>query len=85
MGCFEKSFEEQVFVEFDMMVALGHDVLRHTTCGNNMDCAVECGQEAIQESVDHGGGAVEDAALHALQRISAYQMCRFFNIDSRQL
>ena len=74
-----------MFVKFDMMLALGHDVLRHTTCGNNMDCAVECGQEAIQESVDHGCGTVKDAALHAFQRVTAYQMCRFFNIDGGQL
>ena len=85
MGCFEESFKEQVFVEFDVMAALGNDVLRHPTCSNDMDGAVERGQQAIQEAVDHGSSAVEDAALHALQRVTAYHVFRFFNNDGRQL
>ena len=67
------------------MVALGHDVFCHPTGSDDMGCVAKRGQQTIQKTVDHGSGAIEDAALHTFQRVTPYQMLRFFNKDGGQL
>ena len=47
------------------MVAVGDDSFRHAAGGDDLGGGVEGGEDLVDEAVDHGGGAVEDAALHA--------------------
>ena len=84
MGHIKDSFEQEVGVAGDLMLAMGNDGLGHAASSDEMG-VFKVGQEFVDQTVDHGGSTIEDAALHTFERISSYEMAWFLYGDGGQL
>ena len=67
------------------MTAMGDDGLGHAARSDEMDFARQGGENFFDESVDHGGGTVEDATLHTFEGITTNHVLGFLDGDGRQL
>ena len=68
-----------------LVFAVGDDGFRHAASGDDVGGGGKRGDDLVDETVDHGGGAVEDAALHAFKGVSAYEMGWFLDGDGGEL
>ena len=57
-----------------LMFAVGNNRLRHASSGDDVWGRGERIDDLIDEAVDHGGGAVDDATLHTFQSVATYQV-----------
>ena len=62
----EQTFEEEVGVDGDLVVAMLGDGARHAAGGYDVGLAVKGRAYLVDKTINHGGGAVNNAALHAL-------------------
>ena len=80
-----QSLEQQVFVDEDVVFAQRDDERRQTARRHEHGTVTELLLHAVDHAVDHGRGAVHDAAAHAVHGILADHLSGRVETDARQL
>ena len=62
----EQTFEEEVWVDGDLVTTMLSDGARHAASGYDVGLAVKGREYLVDKAINHGCCAVNNAALHAL-------------------
>ena len=81
----EEALQEQVLVEDDVLLAVGDDLLCESAGGDDRGLLAELFLDAVDDAVQGGSAAVENAALHALDGVLPDDVLRCVDADAAEL